>query len=291
MGASGPFHVKRVNLSMRKTTLTDQYIRLKNGFRLAYYDSGSAAGHLKTVVLLHGFCGSSAYWAELLPQLKEVARVVIPDLRAHGVSEPHNGQVYEMESFAADILELLDKLELKQAALLGHSMGGYIALAALEKYPQRLSGVGLLHSTALADSETAKENRDKAVQTIKQEGLRAFVDNLVPKLFAPRHLETMQGLVQHVKAIGYETSSQGAAASALGMKARPDRTALLRQAAVPVLLVAGALDQVVPIDSTLHTAEGQPKVYTHIAEGSGHLGMLEAAGSIAEAVQRFIGVL
>ncbi|MBJ6361331.1 alpha/beta fold hydrolase [Paenibacillus sp. GCM10012307] len=276
---------------MRKTTLTDQYIILKNGFRLAYYDSGQEADNKATVILLHGYCGSSAYWTDLLPQLKEHARVIIPDLRGHGASEAQNGQVYEMDNFAGDILELLDALELKKTALVGHSLGGYITLAAVNRYPERINGFALIHSTALPDSEEAKQNRDKAVQTIRQGGIPAFADGLVPKLFAPKHLESMPEQVDLARRIGHGTSAQGAAATALGMKARPDRTPLVRHATVPVLLVAGAEDQVIPAESTFQGAEGNAGVQTHLLEGAGHMGMLEAASGLAEVLQKFIALI
>ncbi len=217
--------------------------------------------------------------------------MIIPDLRGHGVSEAQNGQVYEMDNFAGDILELLDALELKKTALVGHSLGGYITLAAAGRYPERISGFALIHSTALPDSEEARQNREKAVQAIKQDGITVFVDGLVPKLFAPKHLESEPEQVQFAREIGYGTSAQGAAATALGMKARPDRTNVIHQAAVPVLLVAGAEDLVVRPENTFQGAEGNEAVQTHLLEGAGHMGMLEAASGLAEVLHKFIALL
>src|SRR5690606_22592064 len=137
---------------------------------------------------------------------------------------------------------------------LGHSLGGYVTLAFAEAYPQRLRGFGLIHSTALPDGEDARANRDKAVQTIAEQGIIPFVDGLVPKLFAEANAERLREKVQRAIAIGYGTSPQGAAATALGMKARPDRTRIVHDSALPVLLLAGAGDRVIPVERTLTPA-------------------------------------
>ncbi len=123
------------------------------GWNLAYTDQGEGV----PVVLLHGFCGSGAYWDEIVPLLESGCRVIVPDLRGHGASGSPN-ESYSMESMAGDIGKLIDGLGLgeNKPVVLGHSLGGYVTLALAEKQADRLRAFGLVHSTAYPDDEKAE---------------------------------------------------------------------------------------------------------------------------------------
>jgi pimeloyl-ACP methyl ester carboxylesterase len=270
-------------------SLADQSAVLPNGLRAAYYDSGGSGGSFPehaAIVLLHGFCGSSAYWEKVTGELAELGRLIVPDLRGHGRSSAPDDAVYRMESFAEDLALLLQRLQIGRVCLLGHSLGGYVSLAFAERYPDRLLSLGLVHSTAMPDSDEAKLNRDKAVNAIRTEGIRPFVRGLVPKLFAPAHRESMADRITGMTEVGYGTSPEGAAATALGMKERPDRRAVLERADVPRLLVAGSEDGLIPPDKTF-TAEG-PGVTRELLEGCGHMSMVEAPSALSERIAGFV---
>lgn len=274
-----------MTLSLANHTLT-----LENGTRLAYMDSGRGSGSRsssRTVVLLHGYCGSSAYWEKLLPYMDKSVRIIAPDLRGHGNSSAPEAGKYRIEDFAEDIAQLLEMLDPGPVVLLGHSLGGYITLAFAQGYPDSLEAFGLIHSTALPDSEEAKENRDKAAASIKENGIKPFVDGLVPKLFPPAHQASMAEAVRRVKEIGYGTSPVGAAATALGMKERPGRSDVLAETELPVLLVAGSEDGVVPPERAF--VVDRPSITRHVLEGSGHMGMIEDPQALAAVIRQFMG--
>ncbi len=256
-----------------------QYVEL-NGLRMAYREKGQG----QAVVLLHGFCGSSAYWDKLLPLLPESSRLIVPDLRGHGDSGAPDG-VYSMETLADDIAQLVQQLGLGKAILLGHSLGGYAALAVAEHYPELLAGFGLIHSTAFPDSEEAKQGRLKSQETIKEKGLPVFIDGLIPKLFAPAHLQSMPDEVQEAVRIGYGTSPEGAVNTLEGMRLRPDRNRVLETARVPVLLVAGKHDQIVPVERTF-TVSGD-RFTQCLIEDAGHMSMMESPQKLADAISSF----
>jgi 3-oxoadipate enol-lactonase len=270
-------------------SIAQRKLMLPNGVQLAYYDShpdgGAEDGVTQTIVLLHGYCGSSAYWEEVAVLLEERVRVIAPDLRGHGQSSAPDDEMYAMEQFAEDIGQLLIGLQVHNAIVLGHSLGGYITLAFAEKYAKKLSAFGLVHSTPLPDAEAARQNRDKAVAALQDNGVAVFVDGLVPKLFAPAHLETLADVVEHVKQIGNGTSLHGAQATARGMKARPDRRAIIEQAGLPVLLIACANDGVIPVESVF--AAGNEAADKVTLAQAGHMGMLEETGELAAAILRF----
>jgi pimeloyl-ACP methyl ester carboxylesterase len=252
------------------------------GTTLYYADEGKGDN---IIVLLHGFCGSSAYWDDVIPLLSPRYRCIVPDLRGHGQSDAPKG-AYSMEEMADDVLNLLKELDIPQASLFGHSMGGYIALSAVQRHPEQFSAFGLIHSTAHEDTEEGKEKRLKAVSTIETEGIMALVDGMVPGLFAPQHLEDMEDKVNKAKEVGYATPPQGAAGAALAMRERPDRRGVLTATTLPVLLVAGEHDQVVPAARTF--TANKPNIQQSIISGAGHMSMMEAPQQLAEVIKSFL---
>jgi pimeloyl-ACP methyl ester carboxylesterase len=237
------------------------------------------------VLLLHGFCGSSVYWDAVVPLLAPHARLIVPDLPGHGQSAAPTAP-YPIEAFAESLVELLDRLHIERAVWLGHSMGGYITLAAAERHADRIAAFGLIHSTAYPDDEKGKENRLQSIRTVREEGIAALVDGLIPKLFAPQHLVPMADRVEHAKQIGYGTSAEGAVLALEAMRNRPDRNDVLRRARCPVLLVAGENDQLIPPARTF-SASGDSIVQAQI-EQAGHLSMMEAPERLANVLSSFI---
>jgi len=272
---------------MERVTIASREAKLPTGEVIAYCEQGEKRDRDEPVMLLlHGYCGSSSYWKEVLPHLSKHGRVIVPDLRGHGASTAPKQDVYDMNDYADDVAMLMDALGESQAILIGHSLGGYVTLAAAERYPDKLRAYGLVHSTALPDGEEAKANRDKAAAAIREQGIAAFVEGLVPKLFAPGHVATMADQVEQAKAIGRGTAPEAAIATAMGMKQRPDRSRVLREAVLPVLLVAGQEDGVVPPERTL-SGEAGPAASRVLLEGCGHMSMLERPERLAAELAAF----
>lgn len=253
--------------------------RTSNGI---YYEVQGAG---KPIVLLHGFCGSMAYWTPIISELSRDYQVITVDLRGHGQSDVIHDS-FQMEDMAADIIQVLDDMKLEQAYVFGHSLGGYITLALAEQHPERLLGFSLVHSTANPDAEAAKENRLKAVETIQHVGIEYFVNELIPKLFAPEHLETMPGCVERAKQIGYATLPAGAIGASLAMRARPDRNHVLASASLPILLIAGAQDQVVPKEKTFTVQADH--IQEALIPGAGHMSMMEAPAALIAHIRAFV---
>ncbi|WIV18685.1 alpha/beta hydrolase [Paenibacillus polygoni] len=258
---------------MKKVELGNQNI--------AYKDQGAG----EAVLLLHGFCGSSAYFDEILPELTANYRCIVPDLRGHGQSDAPNSS-YSIDQMADDVIGVLNALELAKVSVFGHSLGGYITLSIAERYPERVKAFGLVHSTAYPDSEEAKEKRLAAVSTIQSKGIQNFVDSLVPGLFAEENREQMSSVIDKIQEIGYRTSPLGASSTAIAMRERPDRRHVLEKSSVPVLLIAGESDGVVPPDRTF-TAEGEG-VTQALIRGAGHMSMVEAPDELTRVILEFL---
>lgn len=251
-----------------------------NGISMAYEDRGEG----ETIVLLHGFCGSAAYWDKVNPLLADNYRCIAPDLRGHGGTDAPVG-AYTIEQMAEDVMALMETLNINSYTLLGHSMGGYVALSILQQDPSKLDGIGLVHSTAYADSEEAKAKRLDAVSKI-QSGLVDFIDNLVPGLFAEGNVSSMPEAIIAARQIGYRTPPQGAAGAALAMRERVDRRDVLSATLRPVLLIAGEQDRVVPLERTF-TAEGS-NVTKSVIKGAGHMSMYEAPEQLTAVIEDFV---
>ncbi|WP_135555263.1 alpha/beta fold hydrolase [Paenibacillus cymbidii] len=258
------------------------------GPTIAYREYGLAAPGRPALVLLHGFCGSAAYWDEVVPMLGDERRIVVPDLRGHGDSEAPEGP-YSTEAMADDIASLLGGLLTEPAVVLGHSLGGYVTLALAERYPEQLAAFGLIHSTAYPDDEKGKAGRDKSMATIREQGIGPFVEGLVPKLFAPPHLESMSDDVQDAIDIGYGTSANGAIATLQAMKDRIDRNHVLSGSRKPVLLVAGVADGIIPPERTF-SASGE-QIRRHTILGAGHMSLMEAPEELAQVIASFLTTL
>ncbi|MBW7455678.1 alpha/beta fold hydrolase [Paenibacillus sepulcri] len=274
---------------MAALSLANHSADLPGGVKLGYYDTGEEGNLMPAdpaIVLLHGFCGSSAYWEPIIPKLAGLGRIIAPDLRGHGRSSAPGGDIYLMDDFAGDLHSLLEQLEIKRICLFGHSLGGYISLAFAERHAEMLQSFSLVHSTAMADGEAARQNRNKAVQTIQTDGIKAFAEGLVPKLFAPKHRESMADRILQMIEVGAATSAAGAAAAARGMKVREDKRELLDQMTIPCLLIAGSEDGVIPTENTF-TAEG-PSVSQVLLNNSGHMGMIEEPNMMGDRISAFI---
>jgi 3-oxoadipate enol-lactonase len=250
---------------------------MKDNGKLSYIDTGKGN---KTLLFIHGFCGSHEYWSDIIAELKDDYRVIAVDLRGHGASE-EIGESFSIDDMAADIASLLDELEIAKVYMFGHSLGGYITLAFAERFPGKLSGFSLVHSTALPDDETGKAGRLKSVEKIKSEGIPAFVDGLIPKLFS----NPEDSNIEQTKEIGYKTSESGAIGSLHAMRNRIDRNHVLKDTKLPVLLVAGEEDKLIPVEKTFSTKGSH--IHEVILKGSGHMGMLEAPSRLLEEIIRF----
>ncbi|MFC5468626.1 alpha/beta fold hydrolase [Cohnella suwonensis] len=256
-------------------------IELATGMTAAYREAGEG----EPIILLHGYCGSGEYWNGVIGPISAYGRVIAPDFRGHGGSSAGEG-TYGMEMLADDVAALMDALKLERAHLFGHSLGGYVALAFAERHPERLLSFSLVHSTAYPDADAAKANRLKAAETIAAEGVRPFVEGLVPKLFAPGHRDSRSAQLLEAIEIGYGTSAEGAIGCALGMRERPDRVLTLAETQVPVLLLAGELDEVIPAERRFPAAGDRISAVT--LAGVGHMGMKEAPERFSEEIVAFL---
>ena len=254
--------------------------------QLHYVERGKG----RPVVLLHGFALDHTIWEAQIQALSEAGwRVIAPDLRGHGQS-PIWGGVYAMEALAADVAALLETLGVDRAVWVGHSMGGYVTMAALRAVPEWVEGAALVATHPFADSPEKREERELAAQRVWAEGVQSLADEMLEVLFAP---ETPPDApyVQQVAAVMARANPQGVAAALRGMAERPSSVTTLLDARVPMVMVAGAKDQLIPRDVLRRVADQLPPLPIRKIAQAGHMPMVEAPEETSEALVTFLQTL
>jgi pimeloyl-ACP methyl ester carboxylesterase len=248
-----------------------------------YTDEGSGLA----VVFLHGFLESKTMWNVFATQLRAKYRIITIDLLGHGLSE-NLGYIHTMEEQAAMVFALLEFLKCQKVVLVGHSMGGYVALSFAKAYPNFVKGMVLQNSTAKPDSEERQLNRDRAINAVKQNH-RNFISMSIANLFSENNQIKLVDTIQLVKNEAYKTPLQGIIAALEGMKIRPDVTALLKEATFPIVLVLGKKDAVLDFETTKQQIEATNVKLVAFEEG--HMSHLENEAELLVVLQDFLGKL
>jgi pimeloyl-ACP methyl ester carboxylesterase len=220
------------------------FLNLKLETSIIHY---TIKGKGKSVVLLHGFLEASFIWNGYVDLLSKSHQVVTIDLLGHGKTTV-TAPIFTMEAQADMVREIMKKENINQAHLVGHSMGGYIALAFLEKFPEMVQKVTLLNSTSLPDNEERKALRDRAMVAVQQ-NKDLYVGMAIANLFAEDSRTLFAHEIEEIKKEAQKTSTDGIIACIKGMKIRKDRTFLLQQNLVPIQVILGEKDPVLPMES------------------------------------------
>jgi pimeloyl-ACP methyl ester carboxylesterase len=241
------------------------------------------AGEGNVIVLLHGFCESNTCFSEQVFFLSKNYRIITPDLPGFGKSDVIQGA--SISQWADEIKKVLDKEQVSQCLMMGHSMGGYVTLAFAKKYASRLKGIGLLNSTALADSEERKEKREQTIGFIQSNGVSAYVRSFIPPLF---HTEFKDNkIIESIIQEASEFSAEGIVAALQAMKQRDESTKMLEQISLPVLFLAGKYDSLIPYPSNIEQAVMCKKAEICLTQHSAHMSMLEEPSVVNNAIKNF----
>jgi pimeloyl-ACP methyl ester carboxylesterase len=242
-----------------------------NGITMAYEENGAGPA----VLLIHGFPLCRRMWRFQVELLAEAGyRVITPDLRGFGESEATDGP-YSMTLFADDVVGLMDHLGVENAVVGGMSMGGYVLLNLLERYPQRVAAALFIVTRSDADNEAGKDRRTTLAQEIKEGRPQVVTEAFETILFAedtPRH---KPDLVAEVKGWMAATDPRGLAGGLLAIRDRKGYTAALGGCTLPALVIGAQQDRAIPPENAEILAKGLPNSTLHIISGAGHMANLE----------------
>jgi len=245
-----------------------------NGINLAYTRRGQGT----PLVLIHGYPLDHSMWDEVVPLLDDRFDIILPDLRGFGESDSPE-TVYNISDMAADIAGLLEQLGIQQAVFAGHSMGGYVALAFARAYPACLRGLGLVSSQVLADPPDRKEGRYKSAADVAENGVGVVAEAMTTKL------STNPRVQNFVRAVIERQTRAGVIGALKAMAERVDSTDLLASLKVPLVLIHGESDMLIPFDRAREVKAAVPGAQLFALKNAGHMPMMEFPHETAEALK------
>ncbi len=258
---------------------------ISNGCALRIADSRKGE---KTILLLHGYLESLDVWEDFAKLLSKEYRVVAMDLPGHGISQVM-GPIHTMEFLADTVVGVLDELEIEKATVVGHSMGGYVALEVLRRHPERMESIVLLSSTPNPDSPEKLADRDREIALVEGGHKDLLASTAAKNGFATENLKRMQDEIIFLEEQVLVTEAEGVVALLRGMKERKDSNELLQKATLPQLFILGKKDGYIPLERAEAMVAAHPQAKVAWLENSGHLGYFEEPEACAAAIREFMG--
>jgi pimeloyl-ACP methyl ester carboxylesterase len=240
-------------------------------------------------VFLHAFPLQAAMWERTLDGVPDGWRAIAPDFRGFGqTSLPDFERRSSMSDFAGDVIDLLDRLEIVQAAIVGCSMGGYVLFEILKSAPAYMNAIGLVSTRPGADTEEGRKNREKMIDLVSREGVDAVAAEMVPKLLGATTQKERADLVKYVSHLVIENGREGIKVGVRAMMERADSRQLLSRIDVPTIIIHGVEDTLIPPSE----AEGMNKAIANsrleLLTGSGHLPSLEQSARFEAILWQFL---
>jgi pimeloyl-ACP methyl ester carboxylesterase len=258
------------------------FYNYKNG-RIHYSDQGEG----EVLVLLHGYLETSEIWSNFARGLSAKFRIISIDLPGHGKSSMY-GDVHTMEFMAIIIAELIKNLRISKVIIAGHSLGGYIALAFAELFPEMLSGYCLFHSHPFSDSPEAIEKREREIVLIKAGKKDMMYSDNVSRMFATSNLQKFPEALERSKQIASSISGEGIISVLKGMMERSSRLSIMEDGRVPCLWILGALDNYINCEQIQQKVKLPENANVIVLRNSGHMGFIEEEANALEILTGFV---
>ena len=241
-------------------------------------------GKGNAVVLIHGFLENSSMWKEVSQELSKRNRVICIDLLGHGKTE-NLGYIHTMEDQAEMVKSVLNHLKLRKYIIVGHSMGGYVALAFAKLFPSAIKGISLMNSTALPDSEEKKISRDRAIKVLKKNH-KLFINAAIQMLFAEKNREIYGKEIEQITKEALQLSPQGIIAALEGMKIRKNQTFIYKTVNFPIQMIIGKQDPALDYESLISQTKNTKVKVVEFPDG--HMSHIENKIELIESLTSFI---
>lgn len=251
--------------------IKESHIKTSN-LAFTYNDEGPAEAPV--IIFIHGFPFNKSMWSIQMEALKASHRVIAYDIRGHGNTKSEKID-FSIDLFAEDLINLMDTLKFDKVVLCGLSMGGYIALSAVEKYPQRFDGLVLCDTQCIADTPEAKEKRMKTIESIKSKGIENYADESIKNFFASESYSTKQKEIAAIREMIVNTSEESLCNTLIALSKRYETCSNLENIKMPVLIMVGKEDKITPPEASQFMHEKIKGSTISIIENAGHLTNLE----------------
>jgi len=256
-----------------------------NNHTVSYTDEGP--DNAPVIILIHGFPLNKSMWNKQVEVLIETYRVIAYDVRGHGNSTSGTDD-FTIELFVTDLIKLMDALKIEKAMLCGLSMGGYIALSAVENFPKRFGALILCDTNCIADTPEAKGKRMMSIESIQKNGLEQYANESLANLFAPESFVTNKEKIALVKEMIKGTSVQSLSNTLIALSKRKETCPGLANIHIPVLIVVGKEDKITPPEAALLMQKKIKGSKLNIIEHAGHLSNIENSYEFNSQLRKFI---
>ncbi|MDZ4839333.1 MAG: alpha/beta hydrolase [Bacteroidota bacterium] len=252
------------------------------GLQLYFEDHGNE--NAKTIIFIHGFPFDHSMWDEQVEVMSENYRVIVYDIRGHGISDGGDFQ-FTTHHLVEDLNNLITNLGLQQVYLCGLSMGGYLALQYAGKYPDNIKGIILADSKAEPDGNKNKDARYTDIKLVKEKGVKEFAIEFSKKVVHGEDANILSRLENMILLC----SPQSITATLIALAARPDNTDVLMNLSVPTLIITGEYDKLIPLEAVELMLKQNINIQSQIIENVGHVSNLENPQKFNEIVISFLG--
>lgn len=242
-----------------------------NGLRMHWREEGNG----DAVLFLHAFPLHSAMWDGQLAQVPQGWRGIAPDLRGFGRTAAAGDGPYTMEQLADDMAALLTHLNVRSAVVCGLSMGGYVALALYRRHRARVRALVLCNTRPGADTAEGKQARLQLAARVRTEGVRPVADAMLPKMVSDFSRRNQPDAAMLAQQMLNSNQPETMARTLEGMAARPNSEDLLRNLQIPVMVVHGEDDAIIPRGEAQMMTRAIRGARLHILPDTGHLSNLE----------------
>ncbi len=239
------------------------------------------------VIFIHGFPFDKSMWSPQLGVVGEERRAISYDLRGFGRSEP-GIQKFSIRLFADDLIEFMDVMNIQKAIGCGLSMGGYILLNAVTRFPERFDSIVLCDTQCIADSPQAKEGRMKTIETINNNGVSGFADGFLQKAFWKGTLDNKPEIVQPIRDIINSTAPSAITSTLIALAERDEVCSKLNGIDLPTLVLCGVEDVITPVEQSKVLQSSIPGASLQILNEAGHLSNLEQEEAFNDHLMNFI---
>jgi 3-oxoadipate enol-lactonase len=255
-----------------------------NDFNLSYDDVGEG---LVPIVFLHGFPFDKTMWQEQLDYLKITHRVIACDIRGFGKSTDEESHL-SMDLFANDLILFIDKLGFEKVIICGLSMGGFIALNAMKRFPSRFEALILCDTQCIADSHDVKAKRYKAIEDIKEYGVSNFNEGFIKKVFHEDSIINKPELVEQLRSVVFSNSQRIICQGLVALAERSETCSITNKISIPTLIICGREDAVTPLDESKFMNMNIKGSVLHVINNAGHVSNLEEPAKFNKLLRDFL---
>lgn len=244
------------------------------------------AGKGDCIVFLHGFLENLTIWDDFAADLVDHYKIIQIDLPGHGKTDVF-GKIHSMTLMASAVNTVLEREGIHDAIIVGHSMGGYVALEYAKNFSHIVRGLCLFNSTALADTKIKKEERSGVVKILQRSSTR-FIEEAIPHLFTPGNQIRLKELIDELVIEAKENPVDGVIACTLGMRDRADSLEFLKTIKFPLLFIIGRQDPIIKFESYKEQIFMSELINVYVSAHCGHMGFIEDRDGTFGSLKNFV---